>query len=104
MGSSGSCLFFGGGLLEVLIGLLDAFHLLVAELEGLHERLDDGTGEALATGGLGHHQHLQQQGVGIEVVGVLEAEACGQGAIAVDGSEDGRHLKGRGSRIPVGAD
>ena len=33
----------GTGLLEVLIGLLDAFHLLVAELEWLHEALDDGT-------------------------------------------------------------
>ena len=56
------------GLLEVLIGLLDAFHLLVAELEGLHEALDDGAGEALAAGGFGHNQHLQQQGVGIEVM------------------------------------
>ena len=79
-GLLGQLLVLGRGLLEVLVGLLDAFHLLVAELEGLHERLHDGTGEALAAGGFGHHQHLQQQGVGIQVVGVLEAQASGQGA------------------------
>ena len=68
-GFLGQLLVLGGCLLEVLIGLLHAFHLLVAELEGLHERLNNRTGEALAAGGFGHHQHLQQQGMGIEVVG-----------------------------------
>ena len=101
-GLLGQLLVLGRGFLEVLIGLLDAFHLLVAELEGLHEGLDDRTGEALAAGGFGHHQHLQQQGVGFEVVGVLEAQACGQGAIAVNGGEDGRYLEGCRGGVPEG--
>lgn len=58
-GLLGQLLVLGRGFLEILIGLLHAFHLLVAELEGLHERLNDRTGEALAAGGFGHHQHLQ---------------------------------------------
>ena len=42
--------------------------------------------------------------MGVEVVGVLEAQACGQGAIAVDGGEDGGDLEGGGGGVPEGAD
>lgn len=47
-------------------------------------------------------EHLQQQGVGIQVVGVLEPQASGQCAIAVDGREDGRHLERGWRGVPEG--
>ena len=74
-GFLGQLLVLGRGLLEVVIGLLDAFLLHILELERTEQLLDDGAGEGLAGAGLAQHQQLDEEGVRLEVVYILGTDA-----------------------------